>query len=208
MEHRCSWVNPANPAYVRYHDEEWGKAEYDDRKLFAMLVLETFQAGLSWECVLRKRSAFYRAFDGLDPEIVRDYDCEKIRTLAENPAIIRNRRKIEAAVENARVFLEIAGQWGSFSAYLWHWTRGETVFEHGKTRSELSDRVSEDLKRRGMHGMGSVTVYAYLQAVGIVNGHEPSCFLFRKSPSSEEGPEQRGSEAFRAAGCSRCSGAE
>lgn len=174
---RCSWANPENPRYLRYHDEEWGRPEHDDRRLFEMLILETFQAGLSWECILNKREQFRAAFDGFDPEKICRYDEAKCEALAQDPSIVRNRRKIAAAVKNAGVFLEIQHQWGSFDAYLRHWTDGKTLRETGKTTSELSDEISKDLRKRGMSFVGSTVIYAYLQAVGVIRGHEEGCFL-------------------------------
>ena len=174
---RCCWANPRNPLYIRYHDEEWGVPVHDDHRLFEMLVLESFQAGLSWECVLNKREAFRLAFDGFDLERVCAYGEEKCRALMEDASIIRNRRKIDAAVQNARIFRSIQEEWGSFDAYLWHWTGGQVIRETGKTRSELSDAISRDLKRRGMRFVGTTILYAYLQAVGVIFSHEPGCFL-------------------------------
>ena len=174
---RCKWANPKNPAYIRYHDEEWGKPVHDDAILFEMLVLETFQAGLSWECVLNKREAFRQAFDGFDLDAVCAFGEEKIASLMENGDIIRNSRKIRAAVNNARVFRAIRGQWGSFAAYLWHFTKGAVIHETGQSRSPLSDEVARDLKVRGMQFVGTVTVYAYLQSVGIIDSHDRDCFL-------------------------------
>ena len=174
---RCRWANPGNPRYVRYHDEEWGVPVHDDRRLFEMLVLEGFQAGLSWECILNKHDAFVRAFDGFDVEAVSSYDEAKIAALREDADIVRNRAKIAAAVTNAQVFRAIQAEWGSFDAYLWHWTSGEVVRETGLASSPLSDAISRDLKRRGMKFVGTVIVYAYLQAVGVIDSHEPSCFL-------------------------------
>lgn len=176
---RCRWCNMNNPIYIEYHDSEWGIAQYDDQLLFELLVLETFQAGLSWETILNKRHNFRSAFDGFDPSLVQHYDCEKVQSLMENPGIIRNRRKIEAAITNARVFLEIQIEWGSFSTYIWHFTDGRTIFETGKTHSELSDAISKDLKRRGMKFVGTTVIYSYLQAIGILYSHDPSCYLFR-----------------------------
>lgn len=174
---RCVWANPKNAAYVRYHDEEWGVPVHEDGKLFEMLLLESFQAGLSWECVLNKREAFRAAFDGFDPEIISRYGEEEENRLWQDPGIIRNRRKIRAAIRNAGVFLEIRQEYGSFDAYLWHWTDGKVLYERGNTRSELSDRVSEDLKKRGMSFVGTTIIYAYLQAVGVIYSHEEGCFL-------------------------------
>ena len=174
---RCRWANPKNERYIRYHDEEWGVPVYDDRKLFEMLILECFQAGLSWECVLNKRDAFREAFDGFDLEKVCAYDEDKLETLRNNPGIIRNRLKIQAAVTNARVFREIQQECGGFSEFLWHWTDGKVIYETGRTSSELSDSISKDLKKRGMKFVGTTVIYAYLQAVGVIYSHEPGCFL-------------------------------
>ena len=174
---RCPWANPNNPRYLKYHDEEWGVPVYDDQKLFEMLILENFQAGLSWECVLNKQEAFRRAFDGFDPQKVSAYGEEKLSALGNDPGIIRNRLKLRAAVTNARIFLEIQKEWESFSRYLWHWTEGRVVREQGKTRSPLSDSISKDLNKRGMKFVGTTIVYAYLQAVGVLDSHEKGCFL-------------------------------
>lgn len=150
---------------------------HDDRKLFEMLILECFQAGLSWECVLNKRDAFRKAFDNFDPEKVSAYTEDKLEALRSNPGIIRNRLKIQAAVTNAWAFLEIQKEYGSFSDYIWHWTDGKVVCETGRTSSELSDRISKDLKKRGMKFVGTTVIYAYLQAVGVLCSHEQGCFL-------------------------------
>ena len=172
---RCRWANPKNERYIRYHDEEWGVPAHDDRKLFEMLILECFQAGLSWECVLNKREAFREAFDGFDLEKVCAYDEDKLETLRNNPGIIRNRLKIQAAVTNARVFREIQQECGGFSEFLWHWTDGKVIYETGRTSSELSDSISKDLKKRGMKFVGTTVIYAYLQAVGVIYSHEDGC---------------------------------
>ena len=174
---RCSWANPKNERYIRYHDDEWGVPVYDDQKLFEMLILESFQAGLTWECVLNKQDAFRQAFDQFDPEKVCRYDEEKIAALQNNSDIIRNRLKIKAAVNNANVFREIQKEYGSFSDYLWHWTEGAVIYEKGAANSALSDAVSSDLKRRGMKFVGTTIIYAYMQAVGIIYSHEEGCFL-------------------------------
>ncbi len=174
---RCAWVNLNNPLYVRYHDEEWGVPLHDDGALYELLILESFQAGLSWECVLNKREAFRRAFDGFDAKKVAAYGEEKIAALMQDAGIVRNRRKIAAAVKNSRVFLEIQKENGSFDAYLWGFTGGKTYDEEYnlRTTSPLSDAVSADLKRRGMNFVGSTIIYSYLQAVGILNGHGKEC---------------------------------
>ena len=173
---RCGWANPNNPRYIRYHDEEWGVPVHDDHRLFEMLILESFQAGLSWECILNKREAFRRAFDGFDLEKVCAYGEEKLEALGQDPGIVRNKLKIRAAVNNAGIFRAIQQEWGSLEGYLWHWTGGKTVYETGKVSSELSDAVSKDLQRRGMKFVGTVIIYSYLQAVGVINYHEETCF--------------------------------
>ena len=177
---RCRWANSRNEVYIRYHDEEWGVPVYDDHKLFEMLILECFQAGLSWECVLNKREAFREAFDGFDLEKICGYGVDKLSALKNNPGIIRNSRKISAAVINAQVFREIQRKYGSFSSYLWHWTDGSIIYEKGRTSSPLSDRISKDLKKRGMKFVGTTTIYAYLQAVGVISAHMDGCFLCRQ----------------------------
>ena len=174
---RCRWANPKNQRYLDYHDHEWGVPVREDGKLFELLLLECFQAGLSWECVLNKREAFRRAFDNFDPVAISRYDDKKRQALCADAQIIRNRRKIDAAINNAAVFLAIQQEWGYFSDYLWSWTKGKTLHEQDKTCSELSDAVSADLKRRGMRFVGSTTIYAYLQAVGVIESHEAGCFL-------------------------------
>lgn len=175
---RCLWANPKNELYVRYHDEEWGVPVHDDHKLFEMLILECFQAGLSWECVLNKREAFRKAFDGFDLKKVCSYDEGKLESLKNNPGIIRNRLKIEASVTNARIFRSIQKEFGSFSIYLWGWSDNKIIYENDKTSSPLSDAISKDLKKRGMKFVGTTVIYAYLQAVGIINSHQDDCFLF------------------------------
>ena len=174
---RCKWANPKNERYIKYHDEEWGVPVYDDRKLFEMLLLESFQAGLSWECVLNKQLDFQEAFDDFDWDKIAGYGEEKKEELRNNPRIIRNKRKIEAAVNNARIFIEIQKEFGSFSKYLWKWTKGEVIYENDKTFSELSDKVSADLKKRGMKFVGTTIMYSYMQAVGVIYSHEDDCYL-------------------------------
>lgn len=183
---RCFWANTKNELYVKYHDEEWGRPVHDDHRLFEMLLLESFQAGLSWECVLNKREAFRRAFDEFELDKVCSYGEEKTEELRQDAGIIRNRRKIEAAVKNARVFRDIVAEYGSFSAYLWEYTEGKILYENDKTSSPLSDRISKDLKKRGMSFVGTTIIYAYLQAVGIINSHEEGCFLCRQHKNEKE----------------------
>ena len=178
---RCRWADPASELYTAYHDQEWGVPEHDDRKLFEMLILEGFQAGLSWITILKKREAFRRAFDGFDPATVARYGPEKLESLMNDPGIVRNRRKIEASVANASAFLEIQKEFGSFDCYLWAFTDGQVILntdDEVRPCSELSDRISADLKRRGMKFVGSTIIYAFLQAAGVVNDHETGCWRY------------------------------
>ena len=173
---RCSWVN-SNPLYIKYHDEEWGVASYDDRYLFEMLVLESFQAGLSWECILNKRENFRRAFDNFDYKIIAEYDDAKIIELLNDRSIIRNRLKINAAINNAKVFMNIQKEFGSFSDYIWKFTNYKQIVHNIVIISNsLSDRISLDLKKRGMKFVGTTIIYSYLQAIGVVNDHDKNCF--------------------------------
>ncbi len=174
---RCHWANPKNPLYVAYHDEEWGRPVHEDGKLFETLLLESFQAGLSWETILNRREHFRKAFDDFDPLAISQYGEADVARLLRNEGIIRNKLKIRAAIGNAKVFLAIQKEWGTFDAYLWHFTKGETIHETGKTASDLSDAVSKDLKKRGMKYVGTTIIYAYLQAVGVVESHAEDCFL-------------------------------
>lgn len=178
--HRCAWTNLNNPLYVQYHDHEWGVPNHSDQALFELLILEGFQAGLSWECILNKREAFRIALDGFDIDAVSTYDEEKIAALMDDPAIVRNRRKTTASITNAQVFKDIQKEVGSFDAYIWHFTDGKTVNESHtlRTTSPLSDEISKDLKKRGMKFVGSTIIYSFLQAIGIINGHEEGCDLF------------------------------
>ncbi|MCX4362727.1 MAG: DNA-3-methyladenine glycosylase I [Clostridia bacterium] len=173
---RCWWVNLKNPLYVKYHDKEWGVPVHSDKKLFEMLLLEFFQAGLSWECVLNKREGFREAFDGFDVEKISRYDDEKCNSLLSAP-IIRNRLKIKASVENSRVFLQIQKEFGSFDAYIWGFSNGQVIRESCdiRTMSPLSDEISKDLKKRGMKFVGSTVIYAYLQSIGVYDAHLKGC---------------------------------
>ena len=177
MLKRCAWVNLNNPLYVKYHDEEWGRPVHDDRLLFEMLILEIFVAGLSWECVLNKRENFKRAFDNFDVDKIITYDDRKVESLLEDSGIIRNRLKISATINNAKVYKKIQNEFGSFDQYLWSFTNNQIINEQLINRNEYSDKLSNDLKKRGMRFVGTITVYAYLQAIGIINSHEPGCYL-------------------------------
>ncbi len=175
---RCFWANPKNPLYIHYHDEEWGRPVHDDRHLLELLILESFQAGLSWECILNKREAFRQAFDNFDRDKILAYDNAKIAALMSNPGIIRNRAKITAAINNTRIFSNIQAEFGSFDAYLANLCPSEPIYDHISTTSPLSDTISADLRRRGMKFVGSTTIYAFLQSIGIINSHQPGCFLY------------------------------
>ena len=179
---RCFWANPNNPLYLAYHDNEWGEPCHDERMLFEMLILEGFQAGLSWECVLNKREGFREAFDNFDVQKVANYDINKLASLADNPKIIRNRLKINASVVNANIFIKIQEEFGSFDNYIWGFTNREVIYEPCdiRTTSPLSDTISKDLKKRGMKFVGSTVIYSYLQAIGIINGHLKGCFKYKK----------------------------
>ena len=177
---RCKWCNLANPLYVKYHDEEWCVPVYDDAVLFEFIILESFQAGLSWETILNKRENFRVAFDNFDPYIIKEYNEDKINELMNNKGIIRNRRKIDAAIVNAKVFLHIQEEWGTFSKYIWHFTDGKIIHEIGKASSELSDQISKDLKKRGMKFVGTTIVYAYLQSIGVIHSHDKQCFMYKE----------------------------
>ena len=177
MKKRCKWCNLKNELYVKYHDEEWCKPNFDDKYLFEMLILESFQAGLSWECVLNKREDFRKAFDNFDIDKISKYNDEKIKDLLLNEKIIRNKLKIRASINNAKIFKELQKEYGSFYNYLKTFTNGKIIHEIGKTSSKLSDNISNDLKKRGMKFVGSTIIYSYLQAVGIIYSHDKECFL-------------------------------
>ena len=178
---RCKWVNLNNKIYVDYHDKEWGKAIYDDKKLFELLILEMFQAGLSWECILNKRESFKKAFDNFDYIKISKYNDEKINELLLNKEIIRNKLKIKAAINNAKIFTEIQKEYKTFSNYIWSFTDNKIIKnkdDNLKVSSALSDKVSNDLKSRGMKFVGTVIIYSYLQAIGVIDDHELSCSFY------------------------------
>lgn len=178
---RCFWVDEKSEIYVKYHDEEWGVPNHNDRDLFELLILEGFQAGLSWITVLKKREAFRKAFDNFDVKKVSEYDEEKINALLENKDIIRSRGKITAAINNAKIFIEIQKEFGSFSNYIWGFTDNKVIKNTTgeiPVKTELSDMVSKDLKKRGMKYTGSVIIYSYLQAIGIVDDHDRNCYKY------------------------------
>lgn len=180
IKKRCAWCNLKNQKYVEYHDNEWGVANFDDKYLFEMLILESFQAGLSWECVLNKRDSFRQAYDNFDLEKVCNYDEKKKQELISNAEIIRNKLKVNASVNNAKIFRDIKNEFGTFYNYLKTFTNGETYYEVGLTSSELSDKISKDLKKRGMKFVGTTIIYSYLQAIGIINSHDKDCFMYKE----------------------------
>ncbi len=179
---RCAWAGAPGGAMAAYHDAEWGVPVHDDRRLFEMLILEGAQAGLSWSTILRKREAYRKAFDGFDPGRVARYGEEKFAGLLADAGIVRNRLKVRAAAKNARVFLEIQAEAGSFDAYLWGFAGGRQLdpgfatLADIPTRDGLSDAIAKDLKKRGMGFVGTTIIYAYLQAVGVINAHVRDCF--------------------------------
>ena len=177
---RCKWCNLNNPIYVKYHDKEWGVPTYDDQKLFELLILETFQAGLSWECILNKRKNFKKALDNFDINKIIKYNQEKINQLIQNKGIIRNKLKIKALINNAKIFKQIQNEYGTFSKYIWHFTNSKIIYEINKTKSDLSDKISKDLKQKGMTFVGTTIIYSYIQAIGIINSHEKTCFKYKK----------------------------
>jgi DNA-3-methyladenine glycosylase I len=177
---RCSWAR--NPLAIRYHDREWGVPVRDDRKLFEFLILEGAQAGLSWDTILAKRENYRKAFDGFDPKKISKYSRARKATLLRNPGIVRNRLKIEAAVVNARCFLALQEEFGSFSAYVWKYVDGKPLRNNRRSmaavpaRTKISDALSKDLKRRGFKFVGTTIMYAFMQATGLVDDHQRGCF--------------------------------
>lgn len=176
---RCKWCNLNNPKYLQYHDKEWGVPNFDDKYLFEMLTLESFQAGLSWECILNKREAFSKAYDNFDVDKVASYNADKINKLLENKNIIRNNLKIKASINNAIIFKKIKEEFGTFYNYLKSFTGNKIIYEVGFTNSKLSDEISKDLRKRGMKFVGTITIYSYLQAIGIINSHDKECFMYK-----------------------------
>jgi DNA-3-methyladenine glycosylase I len=182
---RCGWVGANNPLMMEYHDREWGVPVHDDRKHFEFLVLEAAQAGLSWSIVLNKREGYRRAFSGFDPQKVARYTQKRVEKLTADPAIIRNRLKIEAAVRNAKAFLAVQEEFGTFDRYCWRFVDGRPKLNRWKAMREIpatspqSDALSRDLKQRGFSFVGSTVIYAHMQAVGMVNDHLVACFRYK-----------------------------
>nr|MBQ4318078.1 DNA-3-methyladenine glycosylase I [Clostridia bacterium] len=180
---RCKWCSINNDLYVKYHDTEWCVPTFDDKYLYEMLILESFQAGLSWECVLNNRENFRKAYDNFELDKVIAYDENKVSELMNDKGIIRNKRKIDASINNSRIFKKIVDEYGSFHNYLRTFTNDVTVYETDKTTSDLSDAVSRDLRRRKMTFVGSVIVYSYLQAIGVIYSHDKECFMYKSQNS-------------------------
>lgn len=176
---RCKWCNLNNPKYIEYHDKEWCRLNLDDKYLYEMLILESFQAGLSWECVLNKRDSFIKAYDNFDLDKICFYNEEKISELLNNIDIIRNKLKIKASIENSKIFKEIVNEYGTFHNYLKKFTNDTVIYEIDKTTNELSDLISKDLQKRGMKFVGSTIIYSYLQAIGIIYSHDKNCYLYK-----------------------------
>ena len=172
---RCKWCNEKNKKYVEYHDKEWGILNTDDKYLLEMLILESFQAGLSWECVLNKREAFRKSYDNFAIDKIINYDDKKIEELINNKDIIRNKLKIMASINNAKIFKQISEEYKGFYNYLKTFTKGDIIYENDKTTSNLSDNISQDLQKRGMKFVGSTIIYSYLQAIGVINSHDDTC---------------------------------
>ncbi|MFV0393736.1 MAG: DNA-3-methyladenine glycosylase I [Coprobacillaceae bacterium] len=183
---RCSWAENASDLDVQYHDEEWGVPVHDDQVLFEFIVLEGMQAGLSWSTILQRRETMREAFDNYDLQKIINYDQSKIDSLLQNPGIIRNKLKVNAVIINAKLFLDIQKEFGSFDTYLWNFVDNKPVINHWKSKEDvpvstpLSDAISKDLKKRGFKFVGTTIMYAYLQATGVVNDHQVSCFCYRK----------------------------
>jgi DNA-3-methyladenine glycosylase I len=183
---RCTWCEGLYEEYVKYHDEEWGVPVHDDQIHFEFLILEGAQAGLSWSTILKRRKGYRKAFADFNPEIVAQYDDEKYEELLRDTSIIRNRLKIKSAINNAQRFLEVQQEFGSFDTYIWGFTNGIPVvntwikMSEIPAKTDLSDRISKDLKKRGFNFVGSTIIYAHLQATGIVNDHEVSCFRYKE----------------------------
>ncbi len=175
---RCKWCNLNNPKYIEYHDNEWCKQNFNDKYLYEMLILESFQAGLSWECILNKRESFRKAYDNFDIDKVCLYQNEKIEELLNNKEIIRNKLKIKASINNSKIFKDIVNKYGTFYNYLKEFTHDKTIYEIGKSTNELSDAISKDLQKRGMKFVGSTIIYSYLQAIGIIYSHDKECYLY------------------------------
>lgn len=182
--HRCPWTS--DDLMIKYHDEEWGEPVHDDYKLFEFLILEGFQAGLSWQTILRKRENFRKAFDGFDFDMIAEYGKRKITALMKNEGIVRNRLKIEGAITNAKAYQKIRAEFGTFDCYIWSFVNGKPLQNNFRSlselpaKTELSDLISKDLKKRGFKFTGSTIIYAHMQATGMTNDHITDCFRFKE----------------------------
>ena len=176
-KNRCNWAG-SEEIYIKYHDEEWGVPTHDDKELFEMLVLESFQAGLSWITILKKRENFKKAFDDFDVVKVANFDEDKVNELLENEGIIRHKGKIASAINNAQRFIEIQEEFGSFDEYIWSFTDGKIIKAEFLTESELSKHISKDLKKRGMKFVGPTIIYSYLESIGIIDNHQKECYKY------------------------------
>lgn len=183
---RCKWCNPKNPKYIKYHDKEWCKPNFNEKYLFEMLILESFQAGLSWECVLNKREDFRKAYDNFEIDKICKYDDKKIQELMQNEKIIRNKLKIKASINNSQIFKEIQKEYGKFNKYLTTFTKEKIIYETNKTTNNLSDKISKDLQKRGMKFVGSTIIYSYLQAIGAIYSHDKECFMYKEEKSDNK----------------------
>ncbi len=183
---RCGWVKNSDKEYIKYHDKEWGVPVKKDRKLFEMLILEGAQAGLSWSTILKKRKNYRRVFNKFNPKKISKYNDEEIKKLLKNDGIVRNKLKIKSTIQNAKVFLEIQKEFGSFNKYLWKFTNNQIIKNKFKKVSEipvktpLAEKISKDLKKRGMNFVGPTIIYAFMQAIGMVNDHTTNCFRYNK----------------------------
>lgn len=177
---RCKWCNINNKKYIEYHDNEWCKLNLNDNYLFEMLILESFQAGLSWECILNKRESFRECYDNFNIDKICNYDDNKINELLNNKNIIRNKLKIKSSINNAKIFKKIQKEYKSFHNYLKQFTNNEIIYEIDKTHNELSDLISKDLIKKGMKFVGTTIIYSYLQAIGIIYSHDRECYLYKE----------------------------
>ena len=183
---RCKWCNPKNSKYIKYHDKEWCKPNFNEKYLFEMLILESFQAGLSWKCVLNKREDFRKAYDNFEIDKICKYDDKKIQELMQNEKIIRNKLKIKASINNAQIFKEIQKEYGKFNKYLTTFTKEKIIYETNKTTNDLSDKISKDLQKKGMKFVGSTIIYSYLQAIGAIYSHDKECFMYKEEKSDNK----------------------
>lgn len=177
MKERCNWCNKNNPLYIKYHDEEWGHPNFEEKNLYELFILESFQAGLSWECVLNKRQSFRKAYDNFEIDKIIKYDDNKINELSNNKNIIRNKLKIKASINNSKIFKQIQTEYQTFYNYLITFTSNQIIYDSTSTSSEISEKISKDLQKRGMKFVGPTIIHSYLQAIGIINAHQENCYL-------------------------------